>query len=157
MIYKMRILRINVAGSFDLVEVCLEDVMSRAYQKYIGEKGTGQFKQLEKFYDGNHSYSVYGYDEGYNFNMFDLACTNATGDIIIACCLNNIPVDIEPCNVIKFYKGEDLDDTLIEDELEQEYLDDKLNDEYEYGDFVVRDDDEGQDYPEDSYVSDEDD
>ena len=153
----MRILRIGVNGSFELIDVPLEDAISRSFLKYIKEKGTGLFKQLEKFYEGNHHYTAYGYEEGYNFNMFDLACTNATGDILITCCLNNIPVDIEPQNVIAFYKGEDLDDTLIEDELEQEYLDDRLNDEYEYGDFVVRDDDEGQDYPDDVYVSDEDD
>ena len=152
----MRILRINVDGSFDLIEVSLEDSISRSFKKYINERGTGLFKILEKFYDRDHTYSVYGYDLGYNFNSFDLACTNATGDVLIACCLNNIPVDIEPSNVINFYKGEDLDDTLIQDELEQEYLDDKLNDSYDYGDFVIRDDDEGQDYPDYTYETDED-
>ena len=152
----MRILRINVDKSFDVIEISLEDSISRSLKKYIGENGTGSFKILEKFDYLDHHYTVYGFNEGYNFNSFDLAYCNATGDIIITCCLNNIPVNIEPNNIRNFYRGEDLDDTLIQDELEQEYLDDKLNDSYEYDSWCVKSDDEGGDYPDYTVETDED-
>ena len=76
--------------------------------------GGGRFKLLEDFKVNEKEYLVYGYDRGTNFNQFDLFHKTARGDIIIIA---------NQCNAIKqeildYYNDyEDLDNTIIADEL----------------------------------------
>ena len=102
-------------------------------ESHIYERGQGEFTGLEHFDYAGKVYNIYGYLKGQNFNKFDLQYYNATGDIIITV----LDGDVVKREILDFYKGEDLNDYIVEDELEDDYS----NDTYEYGDFVVFDDD----------------
>lgn len=103
-------IRISVNGEFNYFMYGDFQRLSR----YVNNVGGGRFKLLEDFEVNEKEYLVYGYDRGDNFNQFDLFHTTARGDIIIVA---------NQCNAVKqeildYYEDEeDLDDTLIADEL----------------------------------------
>ena len=137
-------IRINTDSTFDEFEYTLQDLLSKKLGDFRYEKGQGEYSVLEIADINNKRYLFFGTILGGKYNRFDLNYVNATGDIIVIASEDNDPVDVDRDEINSYFKGEDLDDNLIEDELA--YLED-LGDDYEYGDFIIRDDDEGCDYP----------
>ena len=114
-------------------------------QDNVNEQGEGALKILEEFDFGDNHYKVYGYDQGDNFNQFDLFYATARGDILfVASNINSGRFrDASILEVDTYYSAyEDLNDGLISDELGFE------NGDYDYSDsFIVDDRLDGIDYP----------
>ncbi len=136
-------IRINTDSTFDEFTYTLEDFLNKKIGDFRFEIGQGVFSVLEFMEINNKEYKLFGTILGGKFNRFDLNYVNATGDIIVIASKDSEPVDVDRDDINSYFKGEDLDDHLIEDELS--YLED-LNDSYEYDSWCVKSDDEGQDY-----------
>lgn len=110
-----------------------------SFEQYVCEKGRGTFVLLESWVLGDKKYFMMGYNKGLNFNYFDLNLFTGRGDIIVYCVFNLMPhkfMDADFDEVVNYYKGEDLDDTIIQDETREG----EESDEYDFNDdWLVRD------------------
>ena len=136
-------IRINTDSTFDEFEYTLQDLLNKKLGSYRYEKGQGEYSVLEIADINNKRYLFFGTILGGKYNRFDLNYVNATGDIIVIASEDSEPVDVDRDEINSYFKGVDLDDDILNDELA--YLED-LGDEYEYDSWCVRSDDEGQDY-----------
>ncbi len=136
-------IRINTDSTFDEFTYELKDLLSKRLGDFRFEKGQGEYSVLEMADINNKRYLFFGNTLGGKFNRFDLNYVNAIGDIIVIATRDSAPIDVDRDEINSYFKVEDLDDCLIEDELN--YLED-LGDDYEYDSWCVKSDDEGQDY-----------
>ena len=131
-------LRIDVNGVFRQFTYTWEDLLNRRLKYKAVNSGEGNFKLLEYFNSQNKMYLLYGWEEGTNFNAFDLDSCNAVGDIICHCVdsvggVSGMPVDVILEDLERYYTPDTLEDYLLEDELEE------LGD-YDYSDSFIEDD-----------------
>ena len=128
-------LRIDVNGVFHRFNYNWEDLLNRRLKYKAVNRGEGNFKLLEYFDTNNKTYLMYGWEDGSNFNSFDLNSCNATGDIICHCIIldGGMPIDVVLQDLERYYADDNLEDYLAEDELEE-------LDNYDFSDSFIEND-----------------
>ena len=116
-------------------------------ERFVDDTGTSEFGEVETFSYNGILYVICGYTEGYAPTRFDLPRETTYGDLIVYGLLdsdNREPISIRAFDFLEFLDGENLLDTIIEDEMfigepEEE-------NEYDYSDsFIASEDDESLD------------
>jgi hypothetical protein len=128
-------------GENEILNFTLQDV-TNGFNRFIENCGVGPIECFDMIEEDNGFYLFYGWKCGYNnFNMFEFPRANVYGDaFVIFVNRNREAMDIDTDNFNNLFECEDLDDTLLEDELEEE-------NEYNLEDsFIASDDSEDSDY-----------
>ena len=113
----VRGLRITIQGEYVDFDYTAEDINNRHMDLICVSRGLGIFHLLEYWEVEDKIYVVYGWNNGLNYNSFELDTTNAMGDIIIYAMNDDSPLNIDMNEIEAHYTPIDLDNYLIEDEL----------------------------------------
>ena len=141
----MRCLRVNQNGEIDVVSYLSGEFMIGRLENKTILKGIGEYVLVEQVEaeEEDRRYLVYvwlGFDV-LRFNLFNFAYENPSGDAMVVCIENGELVDVDREEFINIYQSDDeLEEYLIRDEMEELFGDRDTG--YDYGDFVVRSDDE---------------
>ena len=132
-------LKINQDGSVLYFNYTQEDFVNR-FNRFVNNRGVGQIECFHTLEKENEVYLFYGWTIGYNnYNMYEFHNNTVYGDAFIVSINSDMEVKDVDMDTIEedCFPTEDLDDTLLEDELELEETD-----EYDYtSGFLVRDSD----------------
>ena len=115
------------------------DILHR-FTRFTENRGIGRMSVFDEYQVDEIKYTFYGWTNGgCNFNEVDFPSHNVFGDVIIISSINTQLVDIEGDVIDMYFFTEDLDDTLLEDELES-------LDTYDLDDSFIASDDDFLDY-----------
>ena len=116
-------LKINVRGETELINYEVKDLLNK-FVRFIESRGIGIMECFDFIHDIDIEdgllYLFYGYTIGYNnFNHYEFPRNNVYGDAFIICINPDRElVDINMDILLNYLDGEDLDDTIVEDENE---------------------------------------